>query len=1107
MTADVPCAGGGGVSVDRRRDRVRSRAKYGDITSQIGDEREYTQPEGSPVVETTCCRHRVGGRIAPLVAAALAVIAGRAALAQVTGGFNIKIIDNSDKSAIVGAAVTLSNSQGFLVPTTIVTNVKGEALFPVLRPGQVFTVDVIMDGYARIKQDIRCDAGNVKDVVIAMAPEQQERVTIIDHKTIVDLDNNEQSTKFSSEFIQDLPVAGRFYQNVLALAPGVQDPDGDGNPNVNGARERDFKATVSGVSNVDPLTGKFLNQVASDSIEAISVVTAGAGVEYGRAQGGFAQIIQKQGSNDFEGVFGMIFSSRALDGTGATGLSRNELPDFFRYQPSLQVSGPIVKDKLWYRLTQEYIKREDPVVLGSGGDVATTGTEQFSTSDQLTWQVSNRNKLALQYQADPLTTTNNGVSPLRPVSATQTVKFGGPTYSLTWTAPYSPSLLVESIAAYQDTRQQIIPTTSGVANTCIAGGSFLDDAQCTDLDTGRVSGSSGFTWKDERQRLTIRSDATYYKGRMWGMSHQFKFGFITENERYFRSLEEDPTFGALRSTVSLQDPTPERLLLVNFSLQPFSTSRAVGTTWGIYGEDVVRPISNLSVTVGLRISQEDISSAGVKPFDPASEAQKFLDAAGSGSGQDLVTLLQNGFVAYEDIPGALDSIRAQVPGITINGGGLIGQQAFWTHFRQPDNIDLHNTNLEPRFAAAWDPWNDGKTKFSVSAGRYYDKIFLAVPLSEIEPVHVSDTWTASEARGSGEVPFQPTFAVSVVDRNLKTPYQDEYSFAVEREVMQESSVSLRYIHRNFKDQLQDIDINNAPGDYGRCAYQNVPGDPYIVPSPGTGPVVDPYTGQTYQDTDPGIGDGRIDDCSGTLLIQRNDPRLGAKYDYVTRPDGIPDLYVLNPAWGHIYKIGNYNAAKYDGVILEFVRRQYKNWQMEASYTWSRAVGDGEDFNLALGNDRSLLSDEYGYQSYDRTHSVKINATAITLWGFRLGGAVQWQSGLPYSLLTNTTSPSAAPPQYNSIAQTFFTTRITYPTRQRNDQRNRSYWNVDAKLVKEMNLPKGMNLQLTAEIFNLLNDNVYIIYNPYLGYGQQLNGANDAYRRFGRQYQLGMRLAF
>ena len=34
-------------------------------------------------------------------------------------------------------------------------------------------------------------------------------------------------TTFSPEFVADLPVAGRFYQKVLALAPGVQDPDCD----------------------------------------------------------------------------------------------------------------------------------------------------------------------------------------------------------------------------------------------------------------------------------------------------------------------------------------------------------------------------------------------------------------------------------------------------------------------------------------------------------------------------------------------------------------------------------------------------------------------------------------------------------------------------------------------------------------------------------------------------------------------------------------------------------------------------------------------------------------------------------------------------------------
>jgi Ca-activated chloride channel family protein len=61
---------------------------------------------------------------------------------------------------------------------------------------------------------------------------------------------------------------------------------------VAGARERDFKTQVSGVSGVDPLTGTFVNLAAHDSVEEVTVVAAGAGAEFGRAQGGFANIVR-----------------------------------------------------------------------------------------------------------------------------------------------------------------------------------------------------------------------------------------------------------------------------------------------------------------------------------------------------------------------------------------------------------------------------------------------------------------------------------------------------------------------------------------------------------------------------------------------------------------------------------------------------------------------------------------------------------------------------------------------------------------------------------------------------------------------------------------------
>jgi hypothetical protein len=1034
------------------------------------------------------------------VAGIIAIAAITSASAQATGGLKVRVIDSSDKSAVIGAAVTLSNTNKLMATATIITDVNGIALFPVLRVGSGYVITVIMDGYAGIRQDAAVANATQKEWVIALAPEHVERVTVIGEKTQVDLDQNQAATKFSSDFIQDLPVAGRFYQNVLSLAPGVQDPDGDGNPNVNGARERDFKTSVSGISNVDPLTGQFLNLVTADSIEDLTVVTAGAGAEYGRAQGGFAQIIQKQGSNDFEGVFGMLYSSSKLDGNGSTGIANSLVPDFYTYQPSLQVSGPIVKDKLWYRLSEEYIRREDPLVLATGGAIATTGTDQISTDNQLTWQVSNRNKIAFNFRADPRTTTNVGVSSLVPAASSEEFKFGGPTYTLTWTAPYSPSLLVDSTLAYQDTSLEINPMQSGVNNECLVP-AYLLSAQCFNVSDGSVSGSASRSWADQRQRVTLKSDATYFKGRLWGASHQFKTGLIIENERYFRSLSRTPVFAQFSSFNANNDEVG-LFYAVSASLEPQSRQTASGTTWGMYGEDVIRPISNLSITVGLRVEQENLSSSGFRPFDPQAESTAFFEATEGLTDEQKHAAVANSFIGYEDISGAISAVSSQFPLASFQDGAYTTQLKFWTTFRQAQNVNINNTNVAPRLAISWDPWNDGKTKFLASAGRYYDKIFLAVPASEAEPVLVNFI-----AQEESTITFAPTFSYTTVDRNLKTPYNDEFSIAAEREIWQESSISIRYVHRNFKQQLQDIDINSTPGDFGRCLIQQSTSDDTLTASPGTGTIIDPYTGQAYQDTDPGDGDGLLDDCTGESEFATNTGEGQGTSPTVARPDGVPDQYILNPGWGPIYQIGNYNAAKYDGVILEFVRRQYKNWQMEASYTWSRATGNGEDFGLILGDDRSTLEDEKGYQSYDVRHAVKVNATTIIPGGVRLGGAVNWQTGLPYSILFRRTSQATTLPDYGFGGNQFNSTRTKYPTHHRNDQRNQSAWNFDAKIVKELNLPKGMNLQLTAEIFNVFGEDTYIVYNTNSKSGQQVNGTNDAYREFGRTYQVGMRLAF
>lgn len=1051
--------------------------------------------------------------------ALLAAFAASAAFAQSTGGIRVRVIDAGDKSALIGAIVNLSDPQKRVPNSTLMADKDGIAYFPVIKAGSGYVITITMDGYARIdRPDVKVTTSQVTELVFMMVPELTEKVQVIAERTKIDLEQKGSSTKYSDEFISDLPVAGRFYQNVLSLAPGVQDADGDGNPNVNGARDRDFRMAVGGVSNQDPLTGQWMNFVNPDSIESVEVITSGAGAEYGRAAGGFGSIVQKQGSNEFEGVVNMIYRTNRLDGSGNVSVPEEFEPKFTWAQPSFQVSGKIVADKLWYRLSHEYWLLDLPVQTGSATYVQTR--EQWTHSDQLTWQVSPRNKLALSWDYNPITTDNLGVSQLTPPESTYKSTIKSPTYKLAWDAPYSANLLVQTTIAYQDRKSELHPTTRGLKNTCIAG--FLDDTLCFNAVTGVVSGSAPNDVVSNSQRFTFNSEGTYFKNRLWGMNHQFRFGIRVENERFQTELERRPntsffvyTPATEQQAGSSRPPDLEQvgILQVVVPIDPVSVQRVSSSNWEIFGSDQFRPVSNLVLTLGLRVAREQIESPnGYQPFDPGAEYENFVSLVDAGLADEGA--IQSVFTAYERVADIERAIESQVDA-PITVVGPITQGNFYPHVRRPGALKIVNTNWQPRFNLSWDPGRDGRTRISASAGRYAGAIILAAPLREAEVPVVGFEITATGKGGKFVVdPDQdvyPGIRGVQMSRNTKTPYTDEFTLGFERELpIPETSFSVTYIHRNFKQQLQDIDLNRTVADYGRCVLTVSAGTEPVQTSPGTGTYEDPYHPGTFiEDTDPGDGDGILDDCAGELLpISEGTP--GDPFnrgDLVERPDGRPDLYIRNPQWGPIYEIGNYNSGRYDGVQLQLIRRQYNGWQMDASYTWSRNVGQAEDFEQVLGNDNANLDDEKGYVGFDQRHVVKLNAAVITKANIRLGTTISWQSGLPYSLQAQQRSYNTLAFELGEIGSPDPSTRIAYPTRQRNDQRNPGYWNVDVRIAKEFKVGRRLNIQLGADIFNLLDDDTYIIYNEGLKYGRIINGTAEGTRNFGRRYQVSAKLQF
>jgi hypothetical protein len=938
-----------------------------------------------------------------------------------------------------------------------------------------------------------------------MVEELRETVRVTARGDTVDLDKTESATKFSDDFIADLPVLDRFYQNVLTMAPGVQDADGDGNPNVHGSRKRDFQATVGGVSNVDPLTGQWLSRVNPNSIEEMEVITAGAGVEFGRAQGGFARIIQKQGSNRHEGVVEFHYQTSQLDGDGASDNSALPSPEFTTVQPGFQFSGPVIKDKLWYRVSYERREREDPINIIS--DIGLF-TETLETRDaQLTWQVSPRNKLTFNVRADPVEQSNFGISNAIPLESSQSRERDVDTWSVTWTAPVSPRVLVETTTAWQDVSLFSGPAFLGVPNDCVPNSvtGILRDALCTNLTSGpgndprfhRTSGSYNETTGDNRQRFTVKSQATLFAGRLWGGDHQVKMGLSIENERYFRDLTRGPS-------ITFQEVHPFggqafAIVLADVAVPFKDRVQATGTNWGIYAEDQYKPAGNVTITLGARVDREELNSQGREQMDPSAELAAWEDSLEIDDG----FFLPSGdwgqfFTGYESFltyrTQLVDVLCAGLdPSLTehcrlITSPSVISQQQEGLEAKRRSNgVNIRNTNVSPFLAVAWDPWSNGKTALKVAAGRHYNNTPLVVPLQELEPVRTTVEYRADLATFQTKIfgNISPNINARTVDYGLSTPYQDEFMVSFEREIATETSISLSYVNRQFRDQFQDHDINITTADYGTCAtlQQQIERRVSAVLPP----------------------DGVEDDCGGiTAFFGGTNTQPPFRIQF---PDGKPDLYIQNPFWGSILEIGNLNEIDYEAVVFELVRRQYRSWEMNASYTYSRAEGNGEDFLQELGDDPALRAEVDGFQSYDQRHVVKVNATTITPWGLRLGTAVTWQSGLPYTILAENVSDDILPPSTSHFVPQIGRIRQSYPTGKRNDQRNIPYWNVDVKITKELRLGRQTNLQLSAEVFNLLADDTYIIYNPFFERGQQLNGRNEATRRFGRRWQVGAKFAF
>ena len=165
--------------------------------------------------------------------------------------------------------------------------------------------------------------------------------------------------------ITELPVNGRNYLDLLQLVPGVAinrqvDPNSDRSNPVLGERSGNNNFLIDGQSNKDTVNGGPAQQFNQETIAEFQVLTSGYKAEFGQASGAIVNVITKSGSNLFNGVGSLFFRDDALDASNSLDQTRTEPLPLRRYDSSLALGGPLVKDKMFFFGSAELHRRESP---------------------------------------------------------------------------------------------------------------------------------------------------------------------------------------------------------------------------------------------------------------------------------------------------------------------------------------------------------------------------------------------------------------------------------------------------------------------------------------------------------------------------------------------------------------------------------------------------------------------------------------------------------------------------------------------------------------------------------------------------------------------------
>ena len=313
------------------------------------------------------------------------------------GGINGTVTDQS--GAVVPGAAVEATDVATGVSHKTVSSSAGEFAFQDLPLG-TYEVVATASGFQTAKvEKVPAAAGSIYTLAIKLSVAKTATTVEVDAAALtLDTTSTTQIAEVSGVVLQDTPLNGRDFTQLLILSPGFSNSGAGGYGSLNGTRANQINWQIDGIDNNDlwhniPAVNQGgVSGIAGiilpiDAVDTFSAQTQAA-PESGRNPGGSVNLSLKSGGNQ---IHGSAYYYNRNEAFGATNPFTPTKQEVRNYNYGYSAGGPFIKDKLFWFTTYEHQR-------------FTIGVPQTATEPNQPWQTAALAALAANgVAANPVT--------------------------------------------------------------------------------------------------------------------------------------------------------------------------------------------------------------------------------------------------------------------------------------------------------------------------------------------------------------------------------------------------------------------------------------------------------------------------------------------------------------------------------------------------------------------------------------------------------------------------------------------------------------------------------------------------------------------------------